>query len=112
MVEKGLQVINAWGFSYKTHFVWHKVRHNFGNYSSVRHEYLFLATKGSCTPDSPEKCSSVIMHERSSKHSEKPALLRELIDKLYFPRDPVDRIELFNRGGAPRHWHTFGNESP
>ena len=31
-------VITAWGFKYKTHWVWDKVGHNFGHYLSVRHE--------------------------------------------------------------------------
>ena len=46
LLPEALDLINAWGFKYKTNFVWDKVRHNMGHYNSVRHELLLIATKG------------------------------------------------------------------
>jgi hypothetical protein len=65
-------VIEAWGFTYKTSFVWDKVRHNYGHYNSVRHELLLVCTRGSCTPDEPTPMpDSVVVEERSDVHSER-----------------------------------------
>lgn len=106
MLEKALQVIAGWGFAYKTNFVWSKVKHNVGHFSSVRHELLLIATRESCHPDMPELMNSVISIPRT-EHSRKPPFFRELIDKLY----PYgNRIELFARGTLPKHWAGWGNE--
>lgn len=99
-------VITAWGFKYKTSFVWDKVKHNFGHYNSVRHELLLVCTRGSCTPDSDEKIDSVQTIERSDKHSEKPEAFRQIIDRLY-PNG--NRIELFSRTTV-EGWERWGNE--
>ena len=62
-------IMNAWGFEYKTSFVWNKIKHNFGHYNSVRHEFLLIGGRGSSTPDSRELHDSVISIDRL-KHSE------------------------------------------
>jgi len=98
-------VIKAWGFSYKSSFCWDKVRHNFGHYNSVRHEFLLVCTRGSCLPDIKELHDSVVEIERSEVHSEKPAYFRELIDKMY-PRG--NRIELFARQKVDS-WDSWGS---
>ena len=102
-------VIRAWGFTPKTGMVWHKRRHNFGNYVSVRHEHVIIATRGSCTPDRPTPMiDSVFTSELKSahdlEHSEKPEDLRAIIERLYDGR----RIEMFARRRSPG-WATFGN---
>lgn len=107
LLEDAFKVINAWGFKYKASFVWHKLKHNLGHYNSVRHEFLLIATKGSCLPDVSRLHPSVVDLERA-KHSEKPELFREIIDGIY-PKGK--RIELFRRGAAPAGWEVWGNES-
>lgn len=99
-------VIDAWGFTYKTSFVWDKVRHNFGHYNSVRHELLLVCTRGSCLPDVPTLHDSVLTIERSDKHSEKPEEFRRMIDSLY---TWGSRIELFARCRVDG-WEAWGNE--
>jgi len=106
LLEESFEVIRAWGFKYKSSFVWDKVRHNFGYYNSVRHEFLLICTRGSCTPDSDEKVDSVQTIERSNEHSEKPEVFRNIIDRLY---TQGRRIELFARKAADG-WETWGNE--
>ncbi len=101
-------VVDAWGFAYKTSFVWDKVKHNFGHYNSVRHELLLVCTHGACTPDVNTMPDSVQSIERSTTHSEKPEAFRALIDELY-PRGA--RLELFARRAAPAPWATWGNEN-
>ena len=75
-------LLESWGFKYKTQFVWDKVKHNMGHYNSVRHELLLIATKGSCTPDKRKLVDSVQTIERTEKHSEKPEEFRNIIDTL------------------------------
>ena len=99
-------VIKAWGFQYKSSFVWDKVKHNFGHYNSVRHELLLICTRGSCLPESRKLHDSVITLERTKKHSEKPEYFRQLIDTMY-PQG--SRIELFARNAA-KNWDSWGNE--
>ena len=98
-------VIRAWGFTYKTSFVWDKVRHNFGHYNSVRHELLLVCTRGSCLPDAPTLFDSVQTIERT-EHSAKPEEFRKIIDALY---TRGRRIELFARRAVPG-WEIWGNE--
>ncbi len=83
MVEDAFKVINAWGFDYKTSFVWDKLKHNYGHYNSVRHELLLIGTCGSCTPDSKTLHDSVVTIKRSSTHSEKPLKFLKIIDAMY-----------------------------
>jgi len=99
-------VIEAWGFTYKTQYVWDKVKHGLGCYNSVRHELLLVATKGSCTPDTTKVPDSVQVIERSNKHSEKPEKFREIIDTLY---SSGKRIELFARK-ITDGWDAWGDE--
>lgn len=107
LLEECFDVIRAWGFKYKTSFVWDKIKHNFGHYNSVRHEFLLVCTRGSCLPDVPTLIDSVVEIERSNKHSQKPEQFRDMINALY----PIgQRIELFARESASG-WETWGNES-
>jgi hypothetical protein len=55
MLENAFKVIKAWGFTYKTSFVWDKIRHNFGHYNSVRHELLLVCTRA-CTCSKQSAC--------------------------------------------------------
>lgn len=104
MLEDVFRVIKAWGFKYKSSFVWDKVAHNMGHYNSVRHELLLICTKGRCTPDVQRLFDSVVSIERT-EHSRKPQWFRDMIDTLY----PVgNRLEMFARE-APEGWDVWGN---
>lgn len=105
LLEDSFKVIKAWGFKYKTSFIWDKVAHSMGHYNSVRHEFLLICTRGSCTPDVPKLLDSVVSIERT-EHSVKPDEFREIIDTLY----PIgNRLELFARRPA-KGWDVWGNE--
>ena len=106
MLKQAFPLLEAWGFAYKTSFVWDKVKHNFGHYNSVRHEMLLIATRGSCTPDVKKLFDSVQSIERSDEHSEKPEEFRKIIEELY---THGNKIELFARAAAPG-WAAWGNE--
>lgn len=107
LLEDSFQVINKWGFKYKTSFIWDKVKHNMGHYNSVRHEFLLVATKGSCIPDNKKLYNSVQSIERNNNHSEKPIEFINIIDDLY---NYGDKIELFSRELKKENWFGWGNE--
>ena len=105
ILEECFGVINSWGFKYKSSFVWDKIKHNMGHYNSVRHEFLLIATKGSCQPDIQKLYDSVQSIERKG-HSEKPEYFRQIIEHIY----PLGRrIELFARKPV-KGWDVYGNE--
>lgn len=106
LLAESFDVIKAWGFKYKTSFVWDKIKHNFGHYNSVRHEFLLICTKGSCTPDQRKLFDSVQSIERTEKHSQKPQEFRNIIDEIY---TKGKRIELFARENFAG-WDSWGNE--
>jgi len=99
-------LIAAWGFTYKASFVWDKVKHNMGHYNSVRHEFLLICTRGSCTPDVVQLLDSVQSIERG-EHSAKPPEFRRIIETLY-PHGK--RLELFARERA-EGWDAYGYET-
>ena len=106
LLEECFPIINDWGFKYKTSFVWDKVKHNMGHYNSVRHEFLLVCTRGSCTPDTKKLNDSVQSIERTT-HSTKPEKFREIIEELY-PHGK--RLELFARKQT-EGWTAYGNQS-
>lgn len=108
LLEDALELVKAWGFKYKAQFVWDKVGHNMGHYNSVRHELLFVCTRGSMTPENVKLFDSVQTIEKTRKHSEKPEEFRDIINTLY---PSSSKIELFRRGDAPEGWSVWGNES-
>lgn len=105
LLQESFDVIKGWGFKYKTSFVWNKIKHNMGHYNSVRHEFLLIATKGSCTPEVKKLFNSVISEERK-EHSKKPQIFRDIINTLY---PTGNRIELFARQKT-EGWDIWGNE--
>jgi N6-adenosine-specific RNA methylase IME4 len=105
LLSECFDVIKSWGFEYKTSIVWDKMAHNVGHYVSVRHEFLLICTRGSCTPDIDKLLPSVVSEKRT-EHSVKPETFRTMIDTMY----PFgSRIELFARRPA-KGWEVWGND--
>lgn len=102
-----LPLIKSWGFTYKASFVWDKIKHNMGHYNSVRHEFLLVCTRGSCTPDNPKLYDSVQSIERTA-HSKKPEEFRKIIESLYVHGK---KLELFARE-EHEGWTVYGNQLP
>ena len=105
ILEESFQVIKAWGFEYKSSFIWNKNKHVMGHYNSVRHEFLLVCTRGSCQPDVQKLYDSVYDEDRTD-HSRKPEYFRNIIDTIY-PKGK--RIELFSRS-KHEGWDVWGNE--
>ena len=107
LIDDALSLVEAWGFAYKTFFVWDKGHGSFGTYHDAEAELLIVATRGSCTPEIDKKEKQIHRYPRG-KHSAKPEEWRALIDRLY-PSGP--RVELFRRGDCPKGWIIWGAEA-
>ncbi len=106
-------VLEAFGFEYKTNLIWDKVKPNMGHYSSVRHEILIIAGKGKCAPTCDGKTiqsvDSVQSIENSARHSEKPLEFMDIIDRLY---PDCKKLEMFARNKEQRkNWTYWGQEA-
>jgi N6-adenosine-specific RNA methylase IME4 len=112
-LHDAFEVINAWGFVYKTvAFTWVKIYPNgkpvlgLGYWTRANVEICLLATKGN--PKRIDKNVSQIILSRQREHSRKPDEARERIVKLM---GNLPRIELFARQRY-EGWDVWGNESP
>jgi len=107
LIRQGLEVLEAWGFSYHTNMVWVKDKIGMGYYARMKHELLLIGTKGNGigTPLPENRPESVIFAERT-EHSKKPDIFYEIIEKMY-PKH--SKIELFARNKR-EGWETWGNE--
>jgi N6-adenosine-specific RNA methylase IME4 len=106
LVSEGMSVVNAWGFEFKTTAVWRKGESGLGSMFRVNHELLFIGTKGA-VPASKEQPASCFDAPRTSKHSEKPQLVFDMIQRMY---PELTKLELFCRGNPRQGWSGWGNE--
>ncbi len=106
-IREALQVIEAWGFEYRTNMVWVKDKIGMGYYVRGQHELLLISRKGKLPPpDEANRVSSVINAPRT-KHSRKPDTVYGVIEKMY----PGQRyIELFTTNKR-QGWESWGNEA-
>lgn len=114
MLKEALDVIEAWGFTYKTvAFNWVKQNKNgaglfmgLGNWTRSNSEICLLAVKGK-----PKRVSAAVhsvLLTPIQHHSKKPDEARSRIVDLM---GDLPRIELFAREAAPG-WDSWGNEAP
>jgi N6-adenosine-specific RNA methylase IME4 len=107
LLPQALEVIAAWGFEYKTNFVWVKDWIGLGVWGRYRHELLLVARKGDFPPPTgPDRIDSVIEAARG-RHSAKPACVYELLERMY-PK--ASKLELFCRCRPRPGWSAWGNE--
>lgn len=105
-LEESMRVIDAWGFTYRTCFVWVKDKIGMGYYARQRHELLLVAKRGDIpTPPPSARYDSVIEAPRG-EHSEKPLEVYEMIETMY---PDLPRIEFFARTQRAG-WEFWGNQ--
>ena len=96
-------IMEAWGFEYKSIFVWVKPQMGIGNYWRVSHELLLLGVRGSLVFADHNHMSWG--EYKRGKHSVKPAPVRQLIEQV----SPGPRLELFART-AQEGWTVWGDQ--
>lgn len=106
---EAMQVIEAWGFTYKTCAVWVKDKIGMGYYFRQQHELLLVASKGNPPiPEPGRRVSSVITAPRL-EHSAKPESVYGIIDGMY---PDTQKVELFARSNGRKGWTAWGNQLP
>lgn len=102
-----IDVLQSWGFEYRTQMIWDKAKIGMGYYARQRHEVLLIGRRG--TPPAPEqgeRPASVYREERG-EHSAKPDHFYDMLETLY---PDYSKIELFARNDR-EGWHSWGNEA-
>lgn len=108
MLPDALKVMEAWGFTYKSHCIWAKDRVGTGYWFRNAHEILLVGTRGNIPAPAPGTQWPSTIEAPVGKHSAKPDRFAELIEE-YFPNLP--KIEL-NARRARKGWDTWGLEAP
>jgi N6-adenosine-specific RNA methylase IME4/transcriptional regulator with XRE-family HTH domain len=107
MLPDALLVMAAWGFAYRTHFVWIKTLAGTGYWSRNWHELLLVGVRGEPPAPAPGTQWPSRIEAPTAAHSVKPDVFYELIE-AYFPSLP--KIEL-NARRARAGWARWGNEA-
>jgi len=113
LLAEGLEVMKAWGFTYKTNIIWEKVRKDggpdgrgVGFYFRNVTEILLFGIRGSMRTLQPGRSQVNIMRTMKREHSRKPDEQYPIIEAC----SPGPYLELFARG--PREgWTVWGNQS-
>lgn len=105
-LPQALEVMDRWGFTYKTNLVWIKDKIGTGYYFRAKHELLLLGTKGNI-PAPMEHCRPhSVLNSPRREHSQKPDEIYEYIEVMYPGRS---YLELFARNER-EGWTAWGDE--
>jgi len=108
LIPQGLQVMEAWGFKYKTSLFWRKIMSlGMGFWWRGQVECLFFGTRGNIKAFRTQKAN--IIQSKALKHSEKPEEFRKLIDESITTIDNPKKLELFGTKKV-EGWEVIGRE--
>lgn len=100
------QLVNAWGFSYKTCLTWHKTRClGIGHYFRGETEHVLFCTRGRASVPVERRQRNLFAAPRG-RHSAKPESFYDLVEAV----SDGPYLEMFARR-ARFGWHYWGNES-
>lgn len=114
MLPDGIKVMEAWGFTYKSNIVWHKVRKDGGSdgrgvgfyFRNVTELVLFGVRGRNARTLQPGRRQVNYLPSRKREHSRKPDEFYGIVESC----SPGPYIELFARG--PReNWSVWGKQS-
>lgn len=112
LLAEGLQVMEAWGFKYKSNIVWHKIRKDggpdgrgVGFYFRNTTELVLFGIRGSLRTLAPGRRQVNIIKTMKREHSRKPDELYDVIESC----SPGPYLELFARGKR-KNWRQWGNQ--
>src|SRR6202795_4759371 len=114
LLPDGLAVMKAWGFTYKSNIVWHKIRKDGGSdgrgvgyyFRNVTELILFGVRGKNARTLAPGRTQVNYFSSRKREHSRKPDEQYEIIEAC--SADPY--VELFARGSR-RGWSIWGNQA-
>jgi N6-adenosine-specific RNA methylase IME4 len=114
LLPDGLTVMKAWGFTYKSNIVWHKVRKDGGSdgrgvgfyFRNVTELLLFGVRGKNARTLAPGRRQVNLLATRKREHSRKPDEQYALIEAC----SPGPFLELFGRG-TRKGWTTWGDQA-
>lgn len=114
LLPDGLKVMEAWGFTYKSNIVWHKLRADGGSdgrgvgfyFRNVTELLLFGVRGAKARTLAPGRRQVNYLGTRKREHSRKPEEQYPLIESC----SPAPFLELFARGTRPG-WETWGDQA-
>jgi N6-adenosine-specific RNA methylase IME4 len=114
LLPEGLAVLRAWGFTYKSNIVWHKIRKDGGSdgrgvgfyFRNVTELILFGIKGKNARTLGPGRSQVNMIQSRKREHSRKPDEQYEVIEAC----SPGPYLELFGRG-VRSGWSTWGNQA-
>jgi N6-adenosine-specific RNA methylase IME4 len=114
LLPDGLAVMQAWGFSYKSNIVWHKIRKDGGSdgrgvgfyFRNVTELILFGVKGKNARTLAPGRSQVNMLQTRKREHSRKPDEQYDIIESC----SSGPYLELFGRG-VRKGWTTWGNQA-
>jgi N6-adenosine-specific RNA methylase IME4 len=114
LLPDGLRVLSAWGFSYKSNIIWHKVRKDGGSdgrgvgfyFRNVTEILLFGVRGRNARTRAAGRRQVNLMASMKREHSRKPDEQYKIIEEC--SHGPY--LELFARGERP-NWTVWGNQA-
>jgi len=109
LIQNGLDVMKAWGFTQKTALIWVKTNWlGAGKWFQVNSEICFVGIRGKVIPFYNQTPN--IIYAQPSKYSRKPDEFWEKIEPIVFQNELIPGIDLFAR--RPRNgWDAWGLEA-
>jgi hypothetical protein len=106
VLPEALDVMAAWGFTYRSSAVWDKEFMGMGYWFRGQHELLLVGVRGQWSPPPQPLRVSSVYREARGRHSRKPDTVRNMI-AAWWP--DARRLEMFCRYPAPG-WAAWGNQ--
>ena len=106
-LPESFEVLEAWGFTYKTMLTWTKDRFGTGHWLRCQTEHVLLAVRGKPTITLTNQTTA--LHAAVGRHSQKLATFYEVVEALC-PAPPGGRLEMFQRTPRPG-WVGYGDEA-
>ena len=114
LLPDGLEVLNAWGFQYKSNIIWHKIRKDGGSdgrgvgfyFRNVTEILLFGVRGKNARTLAPGRRQVNLFSTRKREHSRKPDEQYDIIENCSW--GPF--LELFGRGKRPG-WTVWGHQA-
>lgn len=113
LLPEGIKVLEAWGFSYKSNIVWHKIRKDGGSdgrgvgfyFRNVTELVLFGVRGKNARTLQPGRTQVNYLAARKREHSRKPDEFYDIVESC----SPGPYLELFARMRR-EGWSSWGNE--
>jgi N6-adenosine-specific RNA methylase IME4 len=114
LLPEGLDVMKAWGFTYKSNIIWHKLRKDGGSdgrgvgfyFRNVTEILLFGVRGRNARTEPPGRTQVNYLGTRKREHSRKPDEQYQLIETC----SPGPYLEMFARGTRPG-WTSWGMQA-